>query len=221
MAVKTAVDRKKRKKWYTVVATNEFQDMFLGETLADEPEQLLGRHLHLNLMTLLNDPKKQSITVHFAIKELKGDTAVATLVRYELNTSFLKRLVRKTSNKIEMSLVFTTKDNQRCRIKPILFTRHHVNNSTLTSLRKKTEEHLQQIFSQTLLSELFSMIVANKIQMELKTALKKIYPVASCEIKSFSTEPLSSHQQAVQQPAAEVLLEQPVASEPLTVSQDI
>ena len=67
MAVQSTVDRKKRKKWYTVLATKDLQELYLGETLAEEPQELLGRHLHLNLMTLLNDPKKQSITVHFAI----------------------------------------------------------------------------------------------------------------------------------------------------------
>mgnify|MGYP001610405667 CR=1 FL=1 len=166
--------------------------MALGETLAEEPGELLGRHLHLNLMTLLNDPKKQSITVHFAIREMKGDVGVASLVRYQLNSSFLKRLVRKTANKLEESYLLNTKDGHHCRIKPVLFTRYRVNNSTLTTLRKKAQEHLHQIFQQSSLSELFSLIISNKLQMELKAALKKVYPVASCEVKSFYTESVST-----------------------------
>mgnify|MGYP001604468966 CR=1 FL=1 len=206
MAIQTSTDRKNRMKWYPVIATKDFQEMSLGETLAEEPEELIGRHLHLNLMMLLNDPKKQSITVHFEIKEVKGDTGVASLVHYELNSSFLKRLVRKTSNKVEESYAFTTKDGQQCRIKPVLFTRYKVNNSTLTSLRKKSQEHLHHLFQQYSLAELFSLIMSNKLQMELKSALKKIYPVASCEIKSFYTETLSATKNKAQQktsPAAE------------------
>ncbi len=189
MAVQTAADRKKRKKWYTVIATKDFQEMHLGESLADEPKHLIGRHLHLNLMTLLNDPKKQSITVHFAVQEVRGDLGIASLVHYQLNSSYLKRLVRKTSNKIEESYAITTKDGQKCRIKPVLFTRNKVNNSTLTTVRKKAEEHLRQLFQQYTLPELFSLIISNKLQMELKSALKKIYPISSCEIKSFYSEP--------------------------------
>ena len=188
MAVQTTLDRKKRKKWYPVIATKDFQEIHLGESLADEPSQLLGRQLHLNLMTLLNDPKKQSSTVHFEVKELRGDMGIATLVHYELNSSYLKRLVRKTSNKMEESFVLMTKDGQRCRIKPVFFTRNKVNNSTLTSLRKKAEVHLHNIFQQYTLPELFSMIITNKLQMELKSALKKVYPISSCEIKAFYTE---------------------------------
>lgn len=203
MAVQTSAERKKRKKWYTVVSTKDFQEMHLGETLAEEPQELLGRRLHLNLMTLLNDPKKQSITVHFAIKEIKGDIGIASLVHYQLNNSYLKRLVRKTSNKMEESFVLTTKDGHICRIKPVLFTRHKVNNSTLTSLRKKAAEHLQHIFSQTTLVELFQLIISNKLQMELKSALKKIYPISSCEIKSFYTE---QQQSAAQQKAIPAVL---------------
>ena len=181
--------------------------MHLGETLAEEPAELMGRHLHLNLMTLINDPKKQSITVHFAITEIKGDVAIASLVHYSLNNSFLKRLVRKTSNKMEESFLITTRDSHLCRIKPVLFTRNKVNNSTLTSLRKKAEEHLRQIFTQYSLVELFQLIISNKLQMEMKTALKKIYPISSCEIKTFYTESSSPTQQPVTQP----LIAQPQA----------
>lgn len=191
MAVSSTSDRKKRKKWYAVVATKDFQEMRLGETLAAAPEELLGRHLHLNLMTLLNDPKKQSITVHFRVQEVKGDTGIASLVRYNLHTSYLKRLIRKTSNKMEESYALVTKDGQRCRIKPILFTRYRVNNSTLTTLRKKAEEHLRHLFQQHTLAELFFLVISNKLQMDLKGALKTIYPVASCEIKAFYTEQTS------------------------------
>ncbi|MBS3144543.1 hypothetical protein J4208_03070 [Candidatus Woesearchaeota archaeon] len=208
MAVQSTVDRKKRKKWYTVLATKDLQDLYLGETLAEEPGELLGRHLHLNLMTLLNDPKKQSITVHFAIKELRGDIGIASLVHYQLNNSYLKRLVRKTSNKMEESYAMTTKDGQLCRIKPVLFTRHKVNNSTLTSLRKKAEEHLKQIFTQYTLSELFQFIISNKLQMELKAALKKIYPISSCEVKAFYTEQHSGVQQPI--PVAPVVQPQTI-----------
>ncbi len=199
MAVQTsAAERKKRKKWYSVISTKEFQEIHLGETLAETPEEIIGRHLHLNLMTLLNDPKKQSITVHFAIKEVKGDVGIASLVHYKLNNSYLKRLVRKTSNKMEESFVLMTKDGQRCRIKPVLFTRNKVNNSTLTTLRKKAQEHLTQVFLQYSLAELFHLIISNKLQMELKAALKKIYPVSSCEIKSFSTEAAAIMSKAAQ-----------------------
>ena len=103
---------------------------------------------------------------------------------------------------MEESFVMTTKDGQICRIKPVLFTRHKVNNSTLTSLRKKAEEHLKQIFLQYTLSELFQFIISNKLQMELKAALKKIYPISSCEIKAFYTE---QHQPAAQQATAQPL----------------
>ncbi len=205
MAVQaSAADRKKRKKWYSVVSTKEFQELYLGESLAEEPGELIGRRLHLNLMTLLNDPKKQSITVHFAIREVKGDVGVASLVHYQLNNSYLKRLVRKTSNKMEESFVLMTKDGQRCRIKPVLFTRNKVNNSTLTTLRKKAQEHLIQIFLQYSLAELFHLIISNKLQMELKAALKKIYPVSSCEIKSFYTEPAATMSKAAQQQQAPI-----------------
>ena len=195
MATSTSADKKKRKKWYSVIATQEFQQMPLGETLALEPQEILGRHLHLNAMTLLNDPKKQAITVDFQVREIKGDIGVASLVKYTLNTSQIKRLVRKTSNKIEQSYAFTTKDGQQCKIKPILFTRNKVNHSTLTSLRKGTEAYLQQQFQQQTLHELFSFIFSNKLQMDLKSVLKKIYPVASCEIRSFYKEPEHLQQQ--------------------------
>jgi ribosomal protein S3AE len=215
----TVKDKKKKKYWYTVVAPQDFQSVKLGETPAFTAQDLIGKVLHINLMTLTNDPKKQAVNLSFKIVQVSQTTAVTNLFQYSLNTAHIKRLIRKASDKIEESFLVTTKDNFTYRIKPIFFTRHEVSNSLLTALRKKITEHLQHALRELTSTEIFTQLISNKLQAESKSALKKTYPVSLFEIKSFvlvSASPLSQPVpvSSQQEAAPDIQPVEPSSSEP-------
>lgn len=182
----SAKDKKKKKHWYSVHATAQFQNLKLGETLAYTPQEIIGKVLKINLMTLTNDPKKQAVTLSFKIHEVNHTTGTALLTGYALNSAHLKRLVRKASNKIEDSFFVVTKDNLTFRIKPIIFTRYQVSNSLLTALRKKTQEIMQNAIRELPSVDVFTSLISNHLQMETKGALKKLYPISICDVKTFT-----------------------------------
>lgn len=189
MALAKTEKRKRRKHWYAVLAPKQFQKMKLGESQAYAAEELVGRTIQANLMTLTNDPKRQSITLTFRIESVNGNNCETNVVKYTINNSHIKRLVRKASNKIEESFVVTTKDNVRYRIKPIVLTRYRANKSVLTALRKKTVEIVTAFVAGMESEALFPSVISHKLQMETKNTLKKIYPVAICEVKSLILVP--------------------------------
>ena len=80
----------------------------------------------------------------------------------------------------------TTKDDVTFRIRPLLLTRYKTHKSVLTALRKKALETIQQVVSEIESSDIYSLIISHKLQMETKNSLKKIYPIAICEIKSLT-----------------------------------
>jgi len=186
MATTTSDKKKKKKYWYNIVAPKQFQNAKLGETRAYTAEELNGKVLKANLMTLTNDPKKQSITLSFKINEVSNNTGITTIVNYSINNTHIKRLVRKASKKIESSFLVKTKDNVAYRIKPIILTRYRSNKSVLTALRKKTVEIMQQYIAGIDSKDIYYQIITHKLQMETKNTLKRIYPISVCEIKAFS-----------------------------------
>ena len=187
MASSLSERKRKKKHWYTILAPKQFNAVKLGENQTYSIQNLMGKVLKANLMALTNDPKKQSVTLSFKIdKILSENDCTTTLVNYAINNAHIKRLVRKASNKLEDSFFVKTKDGITFRIKPLLLTRYKAHRSVLTALRKKTYELMQAYISGIDSADIFFQIISHKLQMEMKNALKKIYPIAVCEIKSFT-----------------------------------
>jgi small subunit ribosomal protein S3Ae len=180
---KTKEIKKKKKKWFSIYANQNFNNLKIGESLGSEIKDLIGRKINVNLSVLFNDPKKQSINGIFKIKEIKGDNAVAEIVGYELTQSHLKRTMRRSKDKIEDSFVCETKDKIKVRIKPFLLTKAQTKRSILSALKLKSREFFNDISSKLDYNDLIQSVISNRIQKDLKNNIKKIYPIILCEIR--------------------------------------
>lgn len=100
----------------------------------------------------------------------------------QLIGSYTHRAARKGTDYVEDSFETDCKD-AKIRIKPFLITRKHVSRSVRNALREMTKKHLESYAKVRTMEELFSEIMSNKIQKELSFKLKKIYPLALCEIR--------------------------------------
>ncbi len=175
--------KKKKKHWFTIVATKEFNQVKLGETLASEPNELIGRRVRVNLISLTNEPKKQNFSLIFAVEKVEGDTAHTKLLGYMMNPSYLKRLVRKGAQKIEDSFEVVSKDNVKLVVKPVFVTRMKIQRSVATKLRMAARTSLEATAKNVESAELFLQAISNKLQMELKDVFRKIYPVQMSELR--------------------------------------
>ena len=172
-----------RKKWHDIIGKGIFDKVKLGESLVNGAKDLLGKRLKINLMVLTNDPKKQSITLVFNVVSVEGDNGIADLIGYQLSTSHVRRVVRKAVKRIDDSFMLKAKDQTLFAVKPLLIARHRTNKSTAIAIRKKTRELLQQSFQKMSGEDVFSAAIGNRLQMDLKNELKKIYPIAVSEIR--------------------------------------
>jgi len=176
---------KRKKKWVTLIAPAEFNNLPLGETPVYEPETVVGRTVIVNLMTLTREPKKQSYNLTFKVKELKNHEALTESIRYELSGVHIKRLAKKGKEKLDHAFLIETKDNVKAMIKPMLVTRGMVQHSKLTFLRKKSEEFMKSLAKDKTFAELMIMLINSELQKMLKADLKKAYPLSVCEIRMF------------------------------------
>ncbi len=178
--------KKARKKWYPIHASKDFNNAKLGESYVTDKQELLGKHISLNLMTLSNDPKKQSVTLTFVVTSLQGDMGIADIVTYTTSRSHVRRMMRKNTRKIEDAFIITTKDGKTCAAKFFIITRFKATNSIATTIRHTLQHFLKELSKTQSSVELFQNLINNKIQIELKNTLKKIYPVAIADIRVLS-----------------------------------
>ena len=145
---------------------------------AYELEELKDRLIQYDLTRVL---RGKSILMQLKIK-IDGEKAIAIPRQTKLMPYFLRRMVRKGTDYVEDSFSAECKDAQ-IRIKPFLITRRKVSRAVRKALREKAREELINYVKDKDTETLFDDILRNQLQKPLSLKLKKIYPLALCEIR--------------------------------------
>ncbi len=174
---------KAKKNWYPIVAPSGFNEMLLGEAPVSDLEILKNRYITVNLMTMTNDPKHQSINVTFKITNIGDGKASTEICGYETSPSAVKRLVRRDISRLDDSFVCETQDNKQIRVKVMLLTRTKTTSSILRSLRSTMINAIVTEVSKSDYESFLKDIIYHKVQGSVRDALKKIYPARGFEVK--------------------------------------
>lgn len=143
-------------------------------------EELNGKVVRLDMTRSL---RGKNLEMKIRVKA-DGDTLVGEPMGVELVGSFIRRMMRRGADYVEDSFETDCKDS-KVRVKPFMITRKKVSRSVRNSLRIGAMEFLQAHCKARTTAEVFTDIMTNKIQKELSIRLKKIYPLALCEIRVF------------------------------------
>jgi ribosomal protein S3AE len=183
MAVEKSQLKVKKKIWAPVLSCKSLGSIPIGEIPITDANLIQGRHIKANMMNLTGNPKNQNINIDFRIENVMGSKGIAYPVSYSMISSTIKRLVRRKKDKVEDSFICTTADGIRIRVKPLLITRSQAANSVLTAIRKAAKDFLTASASGSNYITFFMDIVHNRVQKVLRDNIKKIYPIAVCEIR--------------------------------------
>jgi ribosomal protein S3AE len=176
----------KKKKFFEIdiPLTNTTTDVF-----AYKIESLDNRSIKLDLTRQL---RGKSIEVLFKIKVEEGK-ATASPVKLTLLPFFIRRMLRRKISYVEDSFSAECKDAE-VKIKPFLITRKKVSRAVRKTLREEARNWLQIYVKNKTYRELFSDIIGNRIQKPLSLKLKKIYPLALCEIRVLKLEKIKEQE---------------------------
>ncbi len=101
MSERSVSRAKQEKRWYTVLAPEQFDRQELGETPADEPEKVYGRTIETTLGELNNNASENNTKLTFKINDVGSDSAYTEFVEHSLTRDYLRSLVRRGASKIE------------------------------------------------------------------------------------------------------------------------
>lgn len=178
MANKLIKVRKTMKKsFYEVSAPLTETKIYLYST---SKENLDGKTVKLDLTKKL---RGKSLELRLKVK-LKGDKLYAEPESVELVGYFIRRIMRTGIDYVEDSFEADCRD-YTTRIKIFLITRKRVSRAVLKALRENARKYLSPYIKTRTSKEIFSDIISNKLQKQLASKLKKIYPLALCEIRIF------------------------------------
>jgi ribosomal protein S3AE len=147
---------------------------------AASAQELNGKIVRLDLTRSL---RGKSLELKLKVKA-DGEKLVGEPVALELAGSYVRRMMRKGSDYVEDSFIAECKD-ANVILKPFMITRHKVSRSVRKMLRDTAKQYLLAHFRTRTTKEVSTEITTNKLQKELSLILKKIYPLALCEIRVF------------------------------------
>lgn len=183
MAKPTQTTKKRKKLWYQIVAPKIMNNEFLGETNVYDKDQIPGKTLRLNLSTVTNNMKKQSMNVSFQVLTVVDNKAITTITGTALTNAFLKRLVRRGRDKVDDSFTVKTKDQKVVRIKPFITTMNRTSKAVNSKIRLAARKILAVQLKNKGYEEFFNDIINLRLQKEIKESLSKIYPIKSFDIR--------------------------------------
>ena len=146
-------------------------------------DMLNGKIIKLDMAKIL---RGKNIDAAFIISR-KDDHLEGAFLSINLIPAYIKRMMRKGISWIEDSFICTTKDGIKLQIKPFMITKKKIHRSVKNALRRRTKEFIIQLASERTAQEVFSAIIQNDLQKSLSSNLKKIYPLALCEIRMCKT----------------------------------
>ena len=175
-----------KKVWVDIYAPAEiFNENKIGETPVnkDNVENVFGRSMDLNLAFVLNNFKYQNYKVIFQINKISGLKAYTEVKKVMLYPSYIRRITRKGTSKIEDSFILKTNDGYDVRIKLLVITRFKAHRSQRTEIRKVYRKYLEEKVSSLKYYELIEKVINYDLQNEIKPTLNKIFPVSNVEIR--------------------------------------
>src|SRR3972149_2493149 len=140
LAVEKTGIKWKKKKWVDILAPKLFNSKKIGETLVDEVDQMLGSTVTTSIALLTNNIKKQNLLVTLKLVKYEGDKAQTQIKSFELEQSFVSRLVRKGVSKVADSFEVECKDKRKVRVKPLIVTRGKIKSSIAKALYAKQRD---------------------------------------------------------------------------------
>lgn len=184
---RTVKDKWRSKHWYKVHAPGLFQHLEIGETMATEPEQVVGRTLETTLQEISGgaDIGKAHIKLRFQVERVTGESlAEAKFIGHELTSDYVRRLARRKRSKIDASLIVTTKDGVQIVLKPVAVGEQRLQTHLRTELRHRLDSLLLEEAQKKTAPEFVREMLQGELGKLLAHGLKDLYPLKKIEIRS-------------------------------------
>lgn len=174
----------KKKLWYKVICPKIFGQKEVGESYLASPDQAIGRQMQISLREVTGNVKDQNAYIGFKIASVQNNNLQTEPISYKLTPAYVKRVVKKNTNRVDDHFILKTKDDKDFVIKVLMVTLNKTNRSVRTALKKAIHELLKEEASKSTFDGFMSAVVSQKIQPGLRRRLAKTYPLREVSFRA-------------------------------------
>jgi len=171
-----------------VMAPEMFDRAELGETPADEPEQVYDRTIQTTLGELQNDPSENNTKLTFQITDVGSDTAYSEFIQHELTRDYLRSLTRRGTSKVDAFITVLTTDDYRVQVQPVAYTTKSADHSQEHAIRRTMIDLVEEAAEERTFEGLVDSIVEGRLSSAIYGEAKTIYPLRRVEVQKTRVE---------------------------------
>jgi len=181
---RAVVDKWKKKKQFKLISPKLFGTSEFGETIATKPEQLIGRMIKLNLGILTNQIRNKNAEAFLRISKVEGSNAYTDFVGFQIKNSYLRRLFKRKTSKVELIENWTTKDKLKIKIKFVAVTYGKQEVSKVKAIRKELYGFMENFVKENSIDKILELCLDSKrLFSPLLPKLKKISRISATEVE--------------------------------------
>lgn len=173
----------KKKLWFKVMAPKAFGQKEIGESYLTSVDAAIGRTLSINLRNLTGSMRDQNSEITFQISKAEGTTLRTTTIGYALTSAYVKRAVRKNTNRLDDYFVLKTKGGKGVILKTLILTLGRTQRSTRAEVRKQARDYFEKELAKTDFENFVGNLVNRKVQSAAKKALQKTHPLKEVAVR--------------------------------------
>ena len=187
MAQKRKTNERKtvKRKWFPIISPELFGSKEVGDSYTIDYETKVGKTVDLNGMFATGNMRQQNMNYTLEIVKAENQELRTIIKGANLLNSYVKRIVRKNSSRVDDSFVIKTKDNKYVRIKPILLTRFNIVDSTQRLLRLGFKQKILMIGLESTYDELTRIIYKSELQKRIVKELSNVSSIKFFEIRQY------------------------------------
>src|SRR5271157_3769797 len=176
------IDKWKAKQWYTINASPEFDSIYIGQTPASEEDLLYTRIIENSLFDFTQDFNDASVKLRFKIVKVNGNLCDTRFVGHEMTRDFIRSLVRRGSNRVQIIVDVKTKDGFTFRITGTAFTENMSRSSQQKTLRKIISDVLIERGKSLDFKSFVQDIVFGNVERDIKRLGSEIIPLREVKL---------------------------------------
>ncbi|MFB6091612.1 MAG: 30S ribosomal protein S3ae [Haloquadratum sp.] len=188
MSERSVSKQKRGKRWYTLIAPEQFDRTELGSTFADEPEKVYGRTVEVTLGDITGDQGENNTKLTFKVNDVSSDAAYTEFIKHELARDYVRSLVRRGASKVDASITVLTTDDYRVQLQPVAFTTKRADRSQEKAIRRVMIDLVEEAAAERTFDELVDSVIEGRLSSAIYGEAKTIYPLRRVEVEKLTLE---------------------------------
>ena len=188
MSERSVSKQRDGKRWYDLIAPEQFDRTELGSTFADEPDKIQGRTVEVTLGDITGDQGENNTKLTFKVNDVSSDAAYTEFIKHELARDYVRSLVRRGASKVDVAITVLTTDDYRVQLQPVAFTTKKADRNQEKAIRRVMIDLVEEAAAERTFDELVDSVIEGRLSSAIYGEAKTIYPLRRVEVQKLTLE---------------------------------